>query len=91
MWGQGKTTVDVGGEQDAFALLGLWLSFVPREPPGTMLDQPTLGQIPQIIQLDGGLDPVALNPAARQAGSRRRSAPAGLLPLRLRCRLLRAL
>ena len=38
MWGQGETAVDVGGEQDTFALLGLWLSFFPREPPGTMLD-----------------------------------------------------
>ena len=34
------------------------------------------------------MDPVALDPALRQAGPRGRSAPAGRLPLRPRCRLL---
>ena len=82
MWGQRKTAVDVSGEQDALTLLRLRLSFIPREPPETMLNQPALGQILQFVQLDCGLDPDALNLAAWQGGSRRRPAPAGLLPLR---------
>ena len=69
VWRQRKTTADVSGEKDALTFLRLQLRFIPRKPPGIMLDQPTLGQVLQIIQHKRGSDPVALDPAARQSRS----------------------
>ena len=56
-----------------------------------MGDQSPLHQVVKVVLADRRADPVALDPARRQAGSRRGSAPAGPLALRLRGRLLRAL
>ena len=56
-----------------------------------MRDQSFIGQIVKIFLADGRADLVALDPVRRQARSRRGSAPAGPLALRLRGRLLRTL
>ena len=49
MWRQRKTMVDMSSKEDAFALLRLRFGLVPRKPPGAMINQPTLGQILQVV------------------------------------------
>ena len=71
---QRKPAVNVSGEEDALTLLRTRLGLIPRKPCRSMRNQPLLGQIVD----------VALDPAVRQARPRRRSTPAGFLPLRLR-------
>ena len=88
---QREAAVDMGRKKDALTLLRSRLGLVLRKPPRTMGDQSPLDQILQVLLLDRRPNPVALDPAGRQAGSRRRPSPARLLPLRLRCRLLRVL
>ena len=53
-----------------------------------MGDQSFIGQIGEVLLGDGRADPVSLNPALRQLGPRRGSAPTGRSPLGLRRRLL---
>ena len=85
---QGKSTVDMGGKKNALTLPGLRLGFLPRKPCRVIGDQPSLGQVVKVFLGELRVDPVALDPALRQAGSRGGSAPAGRLPLRPRRRLL---
>ena len=40
---QGKSTVDVGGKENALTLLRLRLGFLPRKPRRSMGDQPSVG------------------------------------------------
>ena len=56
-----------------------------------MGDQSFVGQVVKVLLADGRADLVSLDPALRQAGPRRRAAPTGRSPLRLRRRLLRPL
>ena len=88
---QRKSTVDVSGKEDALTLPRSRFGLILREPRRSVRNQPLLRQIVEVILTDRRPDPVALDPAARQTGPRRGSAPAGLFPLRLRRRLLRAL
>ena len=85
---QGKPTVDVGGKKNALTLPGLQLGFLPRKPRRVIGDQPPFVQVVEVVLGNPRVDPVALNPALRQASPRGRSAPAGRLPLRPRHRLL---
>ena len=88
---QGKPAVDVSSEENVLTLLWPRLGLVPREPRRLVRDQSPLNQVVDVVLTDCRADPVALDPARRQAGPRRRSALAGLLPFRLRRRLLCAL
>ena len=85
---QGKSTVDVGGKKNTLTLPRLRLRFLPRKPRRVIGDQPPFGQVVEVFLGDPRVDPVALDPALRQAGSRGGSAPTGRLPLRPRRRLL---
>ena len=91
MWRQRESAVDVSGEKDTVTLLRLRLSLVLRKLPGVVGNQSPLHQILQVLLPDRRPNPVALDPAGRQAIPRRRSTPAGPLPFRLRRRLLRTL
>ena len=66
---QGKSTVDVGGKENALTLPRLRLGFLPRKPRRSMGDQSFIGQVVKIFMTDGQEDPVALDPALRQASS----------------------
>ena len=88
---QRKPAVNMSGEDNALTLLRPWLILVPQELCRFVGDQSPLKQIINVILADRQADPFTLDPARRQAGPRRRSAPAGLLPFRLRRRLLRTL
>ena len=81
----------MGGEENALTLPWLPLGLIPREPCLLVGDQSPLHQVVEVVLADRRADLVALDPARRQAGSRRGSAPAGPLALRIRGRLLRAL
>ena len=84
---QTKPAVNVSGEEDALTLLRTRLGLIPRKPCRSVRNQPLLGQIVDVVLENRRPDPIALDPAARQARPRRRSAPVGFLPLRLRRRL----
>ena len=88
---QRKPTVDMGGQENALTLLRLRLRLLPREPRRSMGDQSSIGQVVKICLTNRRADLVALDPAHRQAGPRRRSAPTGRPSLRLRRRFLRPL
>ena len=62
----------MGDKENALTLLQLWLSLVPREPRQFVGDQSPLNQVVVVILTDCRADPVALDPARRQAGPRRR-------------------
>ena len=83
---QGKPAVDVSSEENMLTLLWLWLGLVPRESRRFVGDQSPLDQVVDVVLTDRRANPVALDPARRQAEPRGRSAPVRLLPLRLRCR-----
>ena len=81
----------VDGKENTLTLPWLRLGLVPRELCRLVGDQSPLHQVVEVVLADRRADPVALDPARRQTGSSRGSAPAGPLALRLRGRLLRAL
>ena len=58
----------MSGEENALTLLRPRLSLVPREPRRFVGDQSPLNQIVDVVLADRLADPVALDPARRQAG-----------------------
>ena len=81
----------VGGKENTLTLPWLRRGLISREPCRLVGDQSPLHQVVEVVLGDCQADPVALDLARRQAGSRRGSTPAGPLALRLHGRLLRAL
>ena len=71
MRGKGKTSINMGGEKDALTLARLGLGFPFRQPPRSMSNQAVLGELLQVLSLDGGMDPVSLDPTRQQTGPRR--------------------
>ena len=66
---QRKPAVNVGGEEDALTLLRTRLSLIPRGPRRSVGNQSSLDQIIDVVLLDRQPNPIALDPAGRQAGS----------------------
>ena len=60
----------MGGKENTLTLMRLRLSLIPREPRRFMADQSPLNQVVDVILIDCRADPVALDPALRQAGPR---------------------
>ena len=65
-----KPMVDMGGQESALTLPRLRLGLLPREPRRSMGDQSSIGQVVKICLTNRRADPVALDPARRQAGPR---------------------
>lgn len=91
MRGQGESAVDVSGDKDTLTLERLRLDLVPQEARRSVRNESPLDQVVNVILTNRRGHPVTLDPDPRQGRPRGRSAPAGLLRLRLRRRLLRAL
>ena len=91
MRGQGESAVDVSGDKDTLTLERLRLDLVPREACRFVENESPLDQVINVFPTNHRGHPIALDPAPRQGRPRGRSAPAGLLCLRLRCRLLSTL
>ena len=67
---QGKSTVDVGGKENALTLPRLRLGVLPRKPHRSLGDQSSVGQVVVICLTNCRANPVALDPARQQAGPR---------------------
>ncbi len=78
MWRKGKTSLDVGGEENTLTLACLGLGFPLRQSPGPVSNQAVMGDILQVLLHDTGADPVPLDPTRRLTGPRRRT-PSHLL------------
>ena len=91
MRGQGESAVDVSSDKDTLTLERLRLDLVPREARRFLRNESPLNQVINAFLTNRRGHPIALDPAPRQGRPRGRSAQAGLLRLRLRCRLLHAL
>ena len=77
---QRETTINVSRKEDALTLLRQRLGLVAKKPPGFVGNQAPYSQILHILQLNRGANPVALDPAGRQAGPRGRSPRLVFLP-----------
>ena len=60
----------MSSEENALTLLWLRLGLIPRESCRFVGDQAPLDQVIDVILADHRADPVALDPARRQAGPR---------------------
>ena len=69
---QRKPTVDVGGEENALTLPKSWLGLLPRKSRRSVRNQPSVSQVIDALLTNRRADPVALDPAPRQAGPRGR-------------------
>ena len=62
-----KSTINMGGEEDALTIKGLWFDFSPREARSFVGNDSSLDHIVKILLPNHRRHPVTLDPAAGQS------------------------